>query len=144
VAKDELSDPQGVQKMKIDSIGVSQKSYTPTPKNTAPITPDATTGAPKEKSEKTPGVVRLIEEGHFKPTADVRLRLNFAEHLDTSTPLVPAEGVHGKGYAKFLAIYQDRYNQSAPINPEPDPAPPIDTVDTVASDDTTDSVDMLG
>lgn len=34
-----------------------------------------------ETQEKTPGVIRLLQEGHFKGVADVRLRINFAEEL---------------------------------------------------------------
>jgi len=37
----------------------------------------ATVGA----GEKTKGVVRLLQEGHFKGVADVRLRINFADEL---------------------------------------------------------------
>ena len=40
------------------------------------VEPEAAAGA-----DKTPGVVRLLQEGHFKGVADVRLRINFHEQL---------------------------------------------------------------
>lgn len=38
------------------------------------------TAAPAEK-EEVPGVIRLLEAGHFKGVADVRLRINFFDQL---------------------------------------------------------------
>jgi hypothetical protein len=35
------------------------------------------------KSHELPGVIRLLQEGHFKGVADVRLRINFFEELQT-------------------------------------------------------------
>ena len=129
--------------MNINSIGAAQKSYSPIPQNTTPITPENTTETPKEKTAKTPGVVRLLEEGHFKPTADVRLRLNFAEHLDTSAPLDPAEGVRGKAYDKFLSIYQDRFDPAESVESETDPVPPVDPDGEIPPLDTTNFVDVM-
>ncbi|MFA9478240.1 hypothetical protein ACERK3_08015 [Phycisphaerales bacterium AB-hyl4] len=34
--------------------------------------------------DREPGVVRLLREGHFKGVADVRLRMNFADHFTKS------------------------------------------------------------
>lgn len=42
--------------------------------------PDA---AAQQTPEKTPGVIRLLEEGHFKGVADVRLRINFFDELSS-------------------------------------------------------------
>lgn len=36
---------------------------------------------PAEETENQPGVLRLLQEGHFKGVADVRLRINFYEEL---------------------------------------------------------------
>lgn len=40
-------------------------------------------GAPEaaDTGENTPGVIRLLQEGHFKGVADVRLRINFHDQL---------------------------------------------------------------
>ncbi|HUU85634.1 MAG TPA: hypothetical protein VM243_19215, partial [Phycisphaerae bacterium] len=54
---------------------------------TAAPRPDAVpeeTASPKHDKhdgEKVPGVIRLLEAGHFKGVADVRLRINFFEQL---------------------------------------------------------------
>jgi hypothetical protein len=45
------------------------------PEQTAPPAPDADDG------EKARGVLRLLEAGHFKGVADVRLRINFFDEL---------------------------------------------------------------
>ncbi len=34
------------------------------------------------KADKVPGVIRLLEAGHFKGVADVRLRINFHDQLE--------------------------------------------------------------
>lgn len=54
---------------------------------------------PTEDQEGVPGVLRLLQEGHFKGVADVRLRINFAEEIaamerEQTEPIV-ADGVTG-------------------------------------------------
>ena len=44
----------------------------------APESPDV---APTGEEDGAKGVIRLIQEGHFRGVADVRLRINFAEEL---------------------------------------------------------------
>ncbi len=52
------------------------------------------------------GVVRLLEQGHFKGVADVRLRLNFFDRLDHEAlpELRPPNG-NGRAYDKFVQMY---------------------------------------
>ncbi len=47
-------------------------------KDSAPPVPQA---APVDPPERARGVIRLLQEGHFKGVADVRLRINFAEEI---------------------------------------------------------------
>jgi hypothetical protein len=111
-----------------------QNRTSPQPKKSE--SPSVTTEAsPETDAPKVPGVVRLLNEGHFKPVADIRLRLNFADLLDTTVPLQTAENVHGKAYAKFLAQYQQLYGppeepETEPVDPES--VEPSDTIDITA------------
>jgi len=68
---------------------------------------------------KKPGVIRLLEAGHFQGAADVRLRLNFYDQLDHAAlpELSPPHG-NGRAYEKFAALYADRRAADAP---EPSP-----------------------
>ncbi|MCH7792272.1 MAG: hypothetical protein IID31_08345, partial [Planctomycetes bacterium] len=38
--------------------------------------------SPSVKADNVPGVIRLLEAGHFKGVADVRLRINFHDQLE--------------------------------------------------------------
>lgn len=51
--------------------GISETQSTPT----LPVDQDV------EKNENVKGVIRLLQEGHFKGVADIRLRINFSEEL---------------------------------------------------------------
>ena len=117
--------------MKISPAGLGQITQMPPKKMEAPaeIPAEVPTG-----QTRVPGVVRLINEGHFKPTADIRLRLNFSNYLDPVTP-TPQENVKGKAYAKFLARYQELLPPPATEPPpvdeteppvEPQPLPDLD------------------
>jgi|GEM_PF-1265597 len=63
----------------------AQKVQQKSKKAAAPVdheseAPDA---AAPQTPEKTRGVIRLLEEGHFKGVADVRLRINFFDELSS-------------------------------------------------------------
>jgi len=91
-------------------------------------------------TEKTPGVIRLLQEGHFKGVADVRLRINFfdelsaidhgnmAQALTANVPAIlasvnePLEELMASGtlseeqsatFAEALAAFNDAVNQAA-------------------------------
>ena len=49
------------------------------PRRNRPVTKESQN--PKRGKRKCAGVIRLLEEGHFKGVADVRLRINFYEEL---------------------------------------------------------------
>lgn len=55
----------------LDLNGISQTQSTPT----QPVNQEVV------ENEKVKGVIRLLQEGHFKGVADIRLRINFFEEL---------------------------------------------------------------
>ena len=65
--------------------------------NVAPDTPEAPSAVSPPADESPRGVIRLLQEGHFRGVADVRLRINFAEELQgiqaASTGALLNEGV---------------------------------------------------
>ena len=66
--------------------------------------PEPTDG---EETQEARGVLRLLQEGHFKGVADLRLRVNFAEELaGIELPELSAPKGNGKAYEKSLTIYQ--------------------------------------
>ena len=80
----------------------------PAPENTA-LAEATETAEPTTEGEKTTGrangVLRLLDAGHFKGVADVRLRINFHDELSPQAAAAdPAEG-RGVAYEKFLSIY---------------------------------------
>ena len=61
-------------------------------------------------------MIKLLQDGHFKGVADLRLRLKHFEDLSAeslSAP-TPPKG-NGKAYEKFLAEYNAKF---APTTPE--------------------------
>ena len=79
------------------------KVDTPQARNAAPVeTKDAATPVNQEPPETTPlddqdeakGVLRLLQAGHFKGVADVRLRINFFEQLSAQATADAASAVH--------------------------------------------------
>jgi hypothetical protein len=63
----------GISQEQVENNGISQTQSTPT----EPV--DQEVG----KNEKVKGVIRLLQEGHFKGVADIRLRINFFEELSS-------------------------------------------------------------
>lgn len=59
----------------------------------------------QDSSGQAQGALRLMQEGHFKGVADLRLRINFADQLQEPPPLGEASS-KGAAYNKFLEIYQ--------------------------------------
>ena len=92
-----------------EATGTSEPTQlAPDPENTA-LAEATGTSEPTTEGEKTTGrangVLRLLESGHFKGVADVRLRINFHEQLSPQAAAAdPAEG-KGVAYEKFLSIY---------------------------------------
>ena len=82
--------------------------------------------APEEEAREARGVIRLLQEGHFKGVADVRLRINFFEELagaELAEPSAPKG--NGRAYGKFLEIYE---GMQGPEDEAPDEAVPVDAV----------------
>lgn len=94
----------------------------------------------EEETQEARGVLRLLQEGHFKGVADIRLRINFSEELaDAQLAGLSTPKGNGKAYEKFLAIYQDMQGTDeaedveTPENPDPAETPDNpDPVDAVA------------
>lgn len=103
-------------------------------------TPDPT----QDDADETRGVIRLLEAGHFKGVADIRLRINFVEELaDAELPELSAPKGNGKAYEKFLQIYRDMQGTDEVETPD-DTETPTDAetpVDSGMPDETV-SVDV--
>ncbi|MGE5296238.1 MAG: hypothetical protein ACM3VT_15560 [Solirubrobacterales bacterium] len=107
---------------------VRKKTATSAEETESPVvdTPDS---EPSDTQEAR-GVIRLLQEGHFKGVADVRLRINFAEELAGSElPELSAPKGNGKAYEKFLQIYRDMQGTDEVETPD-DTETPTDPVDT--------------
>ena len=82
--------------------------------------------APEEETREARGVIRLLQEGHFKGVADVRLRINFFEELagaELAEPSAPKG--NGRAYEKFLGVYEGMQGTE---DETPDEAVPVDAV----------------
>lgn len=98
--------------------------------------PEPTEG---EETQEARGVLRLLQEGHFKGVADLRLRINFAEELaGVELPEPSAPRGNGKAYAKFLEIYQGMQRTD-----ETDDTETPDNPDAVETPDNPESVDAV-
>jgi len=93
----------------------TQLAETPTePPAEPPVEPpaDLPVQPPVEQpaAERQRGVIRLLQEGHFKGVADLRLRINFFDELAAAgteqQPIAEPPAGKGKAYEKFLAIYE--------------------------------------
>lgn len=62
-------------------------------------------GQVQDSSGQAQGALRLMQEGHFKGVADLRLRINFADQLQEPPPLGEASS-KGAAYNRFLEMYQ--------------------------------------
>jgi hypothetical protein len=66
-----------------------------------PVQPEDLPEAPEtEQEHEQPGVLRLLQEGHFKGVADVRLRINFYEELQGIESQARVDAAAG-GFAAF-------------------------------------------
>ncbi len=61
----------------------------------AAAAPKKTEAASGEKLRPAHGVLRLLQEGHFKGVADVRLRINFADEISALQATASDEGIKG-------------------------------------------------
>ena len=102
----------------------------------APAEPTDTFESPRPAK----GVLRLLEAGHFRGVADVRLRINFQQELSAqqgqSLPELSSPAGQGKAYAKFLQMYQAM--QSPPAD-QPPVEPPTDGSGTPPTGDPADA-----
>lgn len=64
------------------------------------VLPEEEIAPPAEETEKQPGVLRLLQEGHFKGVADVRLRINFYDELQALESQSRMDAA-GSGFAAF-------------------------------------------
>ncbi len=104
---------------------VRKKTETLAEETDSPVvdTPDST----ESDTQEARGVIRLLEEGHFKGVADIRLRINFAEELAGSElPELSAPKGNGRAYEKFLQIYRDMQGTDEVETPD-DTETPTDT-----------------
>ena len=62
-------------------------------------------GQVQDSSGQAQGALRLMQDGHFKGVADLRLRINFADQLHDPPPLGEASS-KGAAYNRFLEMYQ--------------------------------------
>ena len=106
------------------------RSGRPTPSTTV-LSSTPTLPAPEDTDtndkDHTPGVLRLLEAGHFKGVADIRLRMVFGEQIrDAGMELPELSAPKGKGvaYAKFLEQYM-----GLPGSPSDDPYPTLTLAD---------------
>ena len=67
----EEPDLNGISQEQLEDNEISQTQSTPT----QPVNQEVV------ENEKVRGVIRLLQEGHFKGVADIRLRINFFEEL---------------------------------------------------------------
>ena len=111
---------QGNALASTSSIRSDRQAPSPTVPTSSPIEP-----APDDRStneeQHVPGVLRLLEAGHFKGVADIRLRMVFGEQIrDAGMELPELSAPKGKGvaYAKFLEQYM-----GLPGSPSDDPYP---------------------
>jgi hypothetical protein len=104
---------------------VREKSPSLAEETESPVveTPDPT----QDDADEARGVIRLLEAGHFKGVADIRLRINFAEELaGAELPELSAPKGNGKAYEKFLQIYRDMQGTDEVETPD-DTQTPVDS-----------------
>lgn len=95
-------------------------------------TEETTVSAEEGKDTAQRGVLRLMQEGHFRGVAAVRLRLNFATELgaagspDSLPPPAPPKG-NGKAYQKFLDQYLSSQTAVESEPPETQASTPMDS-----------------
>lgn len=116
----------GISNSTISGSGVEASEPTaPIERAAEPVvTPEPEAPAVSDPAEKEPGVLRLLQEGHFRGVAAMRLRINFADALqgeELPEPVLPKG--RGKAFDKFAAQYEA---MQPPGPEEPSPTePPI-------------------
>lgn len=119
----------------------------PTPSTTVP-TSTPTEPAPDDtdtnKKDHAPGVLRLLESGHFQGVSDLRLRMVFGDQIrDAGIELPELSAPKGKGvaYAKFLEQYM-----GLPGSPsaDADPTPTLADQAVVSGDGDLSSASIVG
>lgn len=103
--------------------------------------PDETTTNNKHHA---PGVLRLLESGHFKGVADLRLRMVFGDQISSAgieLPELSAPNGKGAAYAKFLEQYI-----GLPGSPsdDTDPTPTVGEQPDVSGDGDVTGPSMVG
>ena len=116
--------------------------------------PDTSSSTAATVSEKSPGVVRLLEEGHFKGVADVRLRINFFEELEAGNAAAAALPEGAAALVSDVGAALDALAQSGEV--DADGAALVEeakatfssavqgAVDAFTADPAADSADVLG
>jgi hypothetical protein len=75
---------------------------------------------------KNRGVIRHIQDGHFKEVADIRLRLNFREELKgVEPPSLETIDRAGAAFARFFKLYREMQMNAVPEVPSVEEPPPV-------------------
>ena len=90
------------------ALGHAKKSESPTPAISPTSKPDTQVGASTDGA-KVKGVVRLLQEGHFKGVADVRLRINFHDEL-TQLSIQSVQVDFSAQFSDFIQSAQDSFD----------------------------------
>jgi len=119
--------PSRSQAMEADSVEVPEETEPQDQLEESPAV-DEPEPTEEEQTQELKGVLRLLQEGHFKGVADLRHRINFAEELSgVELPEPSAPKGNGRAYEKFLAIYQGMQEPEDATETLDNPAP-IDVV----------------
>ncbi len=106
---------------------------------------EPTEGEDTEETQEAKGVLRLLQEGHFKGVADIRLRINFSEELaGAELPELSAARGNGRAYQKFLEIYRGMQNTDDVETPDnPNPGEPPEGLDPVETPEDSELIDVV-
>ena len=96
-AADHVNSAQVIAKLtKVDATEARNAAAVETKDAAAPVNQEPAETAPLDDQNKAKGkgVLRLLQAGHFKGVADVRLRINFFEQLSAQATADAASAVH--------------------------------------------------